>query len=243
MDDRNEFESRQRSNALRMGADSELADSAKRLFCDSDQYDYSYQWSWLGIPIIQIPPDIVALQEIIWASRPQIIVETGIARGGSAIFLSSMLELVGEGTIVSIDVDIRPHNRAAIESHVFGKRIQMIEGSSVDPRVLEQVRKLTEGADRVMVILDSNHTHQHVLHELTAYAPLVTQGQYLVVADTIIDYIPEQGHRPRPWGPGNNPRTALEEFLPQHPEFEPDEFVNAKLLLTSSPGGYLRRSR
>jgi len=150
---------------------------------------------------------------------------------------------VGEGEVLGIDVDIRAHNREAIEAHPLAKRIRMIEGSSLDDDVVAQARAAAANVERVMVVLDSNHTHAHVLAELRAYGPLVTVSQFLVVADTFVEQIPAQGHRPREWGPGDNPATALGAWLDEVDDFAPDPFVNAKLLLTASPGGYLRRVR
>jgi len=193
--------------------------------------------------VIQMPPDIVALQEVIWETRPQLVVETGIARGGSLVLSASILELIGEGEVLGIDIDIRPHNRRTIEAHPLARRIRMIEGSSLDAAVVAEARRAASESERVMVILDSSHTHDHVLAELRAYAPLVTVGQFLVVADTFVEDIPPQEHRPRPWGPGDNPATALRAWLSESESFEPDDFINAKLLLTASPGGYLRRVR
>jgi cephalosporin hydroxylase len=190
-----------------------------------------------------MPPDIVALQEVIWETRPQLVIETGIARGGSLILYASILELIGEGEVLGIDIDIRPHNRQAIEAHPLARRIRMVEGSSLDDDVVAQVGASASEVERVMVVLDSNHTHDHVLGELRAYGALVTVGQYLVVADTFVEQIPVQQHRPREWGPGNNPATALRAWLDEIEGFEADPFVNAKLLLTASPGGYLRRIR
>lgn len=240
-DDRDEFERDKRAQATAMAADQGLSRRALDLVIESDRYGYSYQWTWLGLPIIQMPPDIVAMQEVIWATKPQVVIEAGVARGGSVILSSSLLELIGEGEVVAVDIDIRPHNRRAIEEHPLAGRVHLIEGSSVDPEIVAQVTRRAAGAERVMVVLDSNHTHEHVLAELEAYAGLVTPGQYLVVADTVVEDIPVQEHRPRPWGPGDNPKTALDAFLVSHPEFELDEHLNAKLLMTSSPGGYLRR--
>lgn len=241
-DDREQFEADKVVQAEAMAADSEFCQRALDLTVAADRYAYSYQWTWLGLPIIQMPPDIVAMQEVIWATKPQVIIETGVARGGSVILSSSLLELIGEGEVVAVDIDIRPHNRQAIEEHPLAHRVHLIEGSSIDRAVVDQVRARVADAERIMVVLDSNHTHEHVLAELEAYAPLVTTGQYLVVADTVVEYIPVQEYRPRPWGPGDNPKTALDAFLVSHTEFEPDPYMNAKLLMTSSPGGYLRRS-
>ena len=201
------------------------------------------KWSWLGVPVIQMPSDIVALQEILWETRPQLVIETGVARGGSLILSASILELIGEGEVLGIDIDVRAHNRETIESHPLSRRIRLVEGSSLDDAVVAQARAAAEQVERVMVVLDSNHTHEHVLAELRAYAPLVTVGQFLVVADTFIEHIPPQEHRPRPWGPGDNPGTALRAWLEETDAFEADAFVNAKLLLTATPEGYLRRVR
>ena len=242
-DDRAEFERSKREAAARMAADESLAARARDLNAAADRHDWSYQWSWLGLPVIQLPPDIVALQEVIWETRPELVIETGIARGGSLVLYASILELVGEGEVLGIDVDIRAHNREAIEAHPLAKRIRMIEGSSLDDDVVAQARAAAANVERVMVVLDSNHTHAHVLAELRAYGPLVTVSQFLVVADTFVEQIPAQGHRPREWGPGDNPATALGAWLDEVDDFAPDPFVNAKLLLTASPGGYLRRVR
>jgi cephalosporin hydroxylase len=241
-DDREEFLAASRAKALEMIRDPEVARLDAELTAVSDRYDYSYMWRWLGLPIIQMPADVVVTQELIWDLRPDVIVETGVARGGSAVFHASMLQLLGHGHVVAVDIDIRPHNREAIESHPLAHRIRLIEGSSVDEEVLDRVRKEIGGAQRVMVVLDSNHTHEHVLAELNAYASVVTSGQFLVVADTLVETLPVQEHRPRPWGRGDNPKTALDAFLRERSDaFEVDEVVNGKLLLTSSRGGYLRR--
>lgn len=243
VDDRAEFEETKRVDAARMAADDQLMADALAVNVSADRYNWTYQWSWLGLPVIQMPPDIIAMQEILWSTRPQLVIETGIARGGSLVLSASILELIGEGQVLGIDIDIRAHNRKAIESHPLAHRIEMIEGPSLDDAILDDVRSRAAAVERVMVVLDSDHTHEHVLGELRAYAPLVTAGQYLVVADTFIEDIPVQEHRPRSWGPGNNPHTALEAWLAETDGYERDEFVNAKLLLSASRGGYLRRVR
>jgi cephalosporin hydroxylase len=243
-DDRAEFEVSRRESAARLAADEQLAADALALNVAADRHDWSYQWSWLGLPVIQMPSDIVALQEVIWETKPQLVIETGIARGGSLVLTASILELLGEGEVLGIDIDIRAHNRTAIEAHPLARRIRMLEGSSVDESVLAEARRAAGAVERVMVILDSNHTHEHVLAELRNYGPLVSIGQFLVVADTFVEQIPPQEHRPdRPWGPGDNPATALNAWLDEVEGFEPDPFVNGKLLVTASPGGYLRRVR
>ncbi len=203
---------------------------------------YTSNFTWLGRPVIQMPQDIVAMQEIIWAVKPDFIIETGIAHGGSLIFSASMLELIGgNGKVIGIDIDIRQHNRIEIEKHPLYHRIVMIEGSSVDEHVAEQVKLLTTGAKSIAVFLDSNHTHNHVLKELQFYTPLVSIGSYCVVSDTGIEYLSKDMIEDRPWGPGNNPMTAVWEFLKTHPEFEIDTSIEQKLLITSAPNGYLKR--
>lgn len=239
-DDRAQFERDKRASAGEMAADSALGERALDVLVRSDKHNWSYQWSWLGIPIIQMPPDVMAVQEILWECRPDVVIETGVARGGSLILYASILELIGKGRVVGIDIDIRPHNRNSIERHSLAKRITLIQGSSVAPATLADVRRRIPPGASVMAILDSNHTHAHVLEELRLYAPLVTRGQFLIVADTVVERIPPQGHRPRPWGPGDNPATALDAYLGETDRFERDSFINAKLLISSSPGGYLR---
>jgi len=210
---------------------------------------YSYNFSWLGRPIIQYPQDIVAMQELIWTLQPDLIVETGIAHGGSLILWASLLELNAicggpqDAQVIGIDIDIRAHNRAAIEAHPMFKRITMIEGSSVDAAVLSQVEAEAAGRDRVLVCLDSNHTHAHVLAELEAYAPLTSVGSYCVVFDTVIEDLPAEMFPDRPWGPGDNPKTAVREYLASHPEFESDTRMDDKLLVSVAPSGYLKRIR
>lgn len=224
-----------------MARDPELADAASRLFSKSCEYKYSYNFAWLGRPIIQYPQDIVAMQEIIWRVRPDLIIETGVALGGSIVFYASMLELIGgEGRVLGIDIDIRAHNRAEIERHRMAHRIELLEGSSVDEHVAEKVRASARGRERVLVVLDSNHTHEHVARELELYSPLVTKDSYLVVFDTVVEDMPEDAFPDRPWGRGNNPKTAVHEFLRTTDRFVVDEEYNSKLLLTVAPDGYLR---
>ena len=224
-----------------MAADGEVTDLARRLFLRSCDYRYSYNFSWMGRPIIQYPQDLVAMQEIIWRVKPDLVIETGIAHGGSLIFYSSMLELIGgPGRVLGIDIDIREHNRAAIEAHPMFRRITMFEGSSVDDAMAERVRAFAEGAERVMVVLDSNHTHEHVLRELELYSPLVTRDSYLVVFDTVVEDMPDEAFPDRPWGRGDNPTTAIREFLQTNDRFVIDKETEGKLLLTVAPDGYLR---
>ena len=218
---------------------------------------YSYHFEWQGRPVIQYPQDIVAMQELIWSIKPDLIIETGIAHGGSLIFSASMLALLdmceaieanqsidpkaSKRKVLGIDIDIRSHNRAAIVAHPMASRIHMIQGSSVAPEVVQQVKDFAAGYSRVLVILDSNHTHDHVLAELEAYALLTSVGSYCVVFDTVIEDMPKEMFPDRPWGPGDNPKTAVWKYLETHKEFEIDKSIQHKLLITVAPEGYLKR--
>lgn len=205
---------------------------------------YSYNFTWMGRPIIQYPQDLIALQEILWTVQPDLVIEIGIAHGGSLIFHASMLELLGgRGTVLGVDVDIRAHNRAEIEQHPMAHRIQMIEGSSTDETIARQVRDRAANHDKILLCLDSNHTHEHVLTELNLYTPLVSPGSYAVVFDGVIEQMPAAFSADRPWGQGDNPLTAVRTFLRDHDEFEVDQALEAKLQITAAPSGYLRRVR
>ncbi len=218
---------------------------------------YMYNFSSLGRPIIQTPIDMVAMQEIIWQVKPDLIIETGIAHGGSLIFSASILalldmcEAIESGStinpkisgrkVLGVDIDIRSHNRAAIEAHPMASRIQMIQGSSIASETIDQVKEIAKDYKRILVCLDSNHTHDHVLSELQAYASLASIGSYCVVFDTIVEDMPSDLFPDRPWAPGNNPKTAVWEYLRSHPEFEIDQTIQNKLLITVAPDGYLKR--
>lgn len=220
---------------------------------------YMYNFTTLGRPIIQLPSDMVAIQELIWDVKPDLIIETGVAHGGSLILSAACLALIeyceaaergtsinpreGARRVLGIDIDIRDHNRDAIESHPLASKIDLIQGSSIAPETVSQVKQVAEKFDRVMVFLDSNHTHEHVLEELTAYAPLVSVGSYCVVFDTIVEDLPAGTFPDRPWGPGDNPKTAVHAYLKTHPEFEIDAQIDNKLVLSVAPHGYLRRIR
>ena len=218
---------------------------------------YSYNFSWLGRPIIQYPQDIVAMQEIIWQVRPDLIIETGIAHGGSLIMSASVLALLdycdvvktgktidptgNKRRVLGLDIDIRAHNRQAIEAHPMAHMIDMIQGSSIAPEIIAEVRNRAKNYECILVCLDSNHTHAHVLAELEAYASLVSVGSYCCVFDTIIEDIPKELSGNRPWGPGDNPKTAVWSYLKDHPEFEIDRNIQNKLLITVAQDGYLKR--
>jgi cephalosporin hydroxylase len=203
---------------------------------------YVYNFSWLGRPIIQSPQDIVALQEIIWEVKPDLIIETGIAHGGSLMFWASMLEAIGgDGRVVGIDIEIREHNRRSIEDHPMFKRIELIEGSSISDEVAQKVRQIAAGRAKIMVVLDSDHTHRHVKKELEIYSPLVSVGSYLIAFDTFIEDLPPDFFPDRAYNVGNNPKTAVAEFLETNDDFEVDKSIENKLLVTQAPGGYLKR--
>lgn len=251
------FSAERSKNVDQLGASSELAELAKRFMVETGPLKYTYNFDWMGRPIIQFPQDIVSAHEIIWRVRPDLIIETGIAHGGSLVLSASMLALLdicdaiglaktidpsrSARKVLGVDIDIRAANRAAIETHPMASRIQMIQGSSVATDVIEQVKSIAGGYGTVLVFLDSNHTHEHVLAELKAYAPLVTPGSYCVVWDTSIEDVPKSLFLDRPWGPGDNPKTAVWEYLKSHPEFEIDRNIQHKLLITVAPDGYLRR--
>jgi cephalosporin hydroxylase len=226
------------------GSNEELKQEGMGFLRESLKSLYSYNFSWLGRPVIQYPQDLLALQEIIWDIKPRLIVETGIAHGGTTIFFASMLELLGgDGLVFSIDIDIRAHNLPLIKGHPMAKRVILQESSSLDPKTVEEATSLAATGGPVMVVLDSNHTHQHVLSELNLYSGLVTPGSYLVVYDGVVEQFPELFQdNSRPWGPGDNPLTATREFLKENPDFHIDWDIINKLVITAAPEGYLKRS-
>jgi cephalosporin hydroxylase len=242
-DDRTAFEDRKRFKALALGRDCRVFEAAVDALHAADEYDYSYLWSWMGVPIIQLPADIIATQEVIWATKPDLIVETGVARGGSVLFMASMLELIGKGKVIGVDIDIRAHNRDSIERHPMAKRVVLVEGPSTDSVTLAKVKAEIPARSSVMVVLDSDHSHEHVLAELRSYGPLVTEGCFLVVADTILGHLDAKQtprNRSQVYLKGNEPLSALKAYLEETDRFEIDPVVNGKLILSSSPGGYLR---
>lgn len=243
IDDRAEFERNKREKSIALGRDQELVNLGISAMRASDRYDYAYLWSWMGLPIIQLPADVIATQEIIWETKPDIIIETGVARGGSVVFMASMLELIGKGRVIGVDIDIRAHNRDSIERHPMAKRITLIEGSSIDPTVVKRVRDAIPQDSTVMVILDSDHSHDHVLTELRSYGPLVTSGCYLIVSDSSLGYLSADQtprNRSKIYPKGNEPLSALNSYLNETDRFVVDPVVNGKLFMSSSLGGYLR---
>jgi cephalosporin hydroxylase len=235
------FIEERKSRVASNGNNADLQKAAHEFNVASNRAQYSYNFTWMGRPIIQYPQDMIAMQEIIWEIKPDLIIETGIAHGGSLIYYASLMELIGKGEVLGVDIDIREHNRLEIENHSMFKRISMIQGSSIDDETVAKVAEVAKGKETVMVLLDSNHTHDHVLQELIKYAPFVTKGSYLVCFDTIVEDMPNDYLPGRPWNQGNNPKTAVWEFLKQNPDFEIDKSIDNKLLISVGPDGYLKR--
>jgi cephalosporin hydroxylase len=259
MDKISEFQNQVDRNIQALGADIDVTRQSREWMLSVSRYDYSYNFSWMGRPIIQFPQDMVAMQELVMRVRPDLIIETGIAHGGSLILSASLLTLLDyedavrekrpldpmqtKRRVLGIDIDIRSHNRAAIEAHPMAHRIDMIQGSSIDTSIIQQVHEYASDFRKIMVCLDSNHTHEHVLAELNAYAPLTSVDSYCIVFDTLIEDVPEKSFQDRPWGPGDNPKTAVWEWLKTHSEFEIDKPIQDKLQITVAPDGFLKRIR
>jgi cephalosporin hydroxylase len=252
-----QFEQEVQENIKGLSRDQALQALSREWVRDVAKHKWSYNFKWMGRPAIQFPNDAWAMQELIWEVKPDLIIESGIAHGGSLICYASMLAMldvadaVESGSVMDpnktkrkvlgLDIDIRLHNREAIERHAMRPWIQMIQGSSIDPEIVSQVHEIAKGYKRILVSLDSNHTHDHVLSELHAYAPLVSIGSYCAVFDTVVEDMPAELALNRPWGPGNNPKTAVWEYLKSHPEFQINTDIHSKLLITVAPDGYLRR--
>ena len=242
-----EFERERELRIENYGKNKTLKDSANNFMKESTIPQYSYNFSWMGRPIIQYPQDMIAMQEIIWDVKPDLIIETGIAHGGSLIFSASMLMLleacgeIEKGEVLGIDIDIREHNKKAIEAHPMSKKITMFEGSSIDDDMVAKVHEFAKRGKRILIILDSNHTHEHVLAELKAYSNLASIGSYCVVFDTVVEDMPEESFPNRPWGKGNNPKTAVWEFLKENDDFEINKDIENKILITVAPDGYLKK--
>jgi cephalosporin hydroxylase len=236
-----EFEEEKVQLVKANGENVALKEAANAFNIESNKAKYSYNFTWMGRPIIQYPQDMIAMQELIWEIKPDLIIETGIAHGGSLIYYASLLELIGKGEVLGIDIDIRKHNREKIEEHPMFKRIHMLEGSSVTEEMVEKVKPFAKDKNAIFVCLDSNHTHEHVLAELNLYAPFVTIGSYIVVFDTIVEDLPERYLPNRFWSVGNNPKTAAQEFLKHNNNFEINKSIDNKLLISVNPDGYLKR--
>ncbi len=252
-----EFKQEVKANIKNLSENREFQALSLEWIRESGHSKWSYNFRWMGRPAIQFPNDACVMQELIWDVKPDLIIEAGIAHGGSLVCYASMLAMLdladavesgglmdphkSKRKILGLDIDIRPHNREAIERHPMHPWIQMIQGSSIAPEVVAQVHEIARGYKRILVSLDSNHTHDHVLAELHAYASLVSRDSYCVVFDTIVEDMPSALSTDRPWGPGNNPKTAVWEYLKSHPEFQIDDDINSKLLITVAPDGYLKR--
>ena len=263
------FNEQVKKNVTEIGNDSDFLGLTNIWIRECIRHNYAHNFSWLGRPIMQVPQDIYVIQEIVWKVKPDLIIETGIAHGGSLIMSASMLALLdyceaanqkevldtqkSRRSVLGVDIQIRPHNREAIEAHPMAHLIEMIEGSSVAPDVIDQVKTVAKGYKKILVFLDSGHTHDHVLAELEAYAPLTSVGSYCVVWDTGIEDLPVGFCADRPWGKGNNPKTAVWEYLRRLDtdgrtaadraliKFEIDRDIPHKLLITAAPDGYLKR--
>lgn len=241
-DDRKKFSRDRILRVAKQGKNRLLKNIAFDFMVEATKSKYSYNFEWMGVPIIQYPEDIIAMQEIIWQVKPDLIIETGIARGGSMIFYASMLSLIGKGKVLGIDIDIRKHNRNSIENHTLGKLVTLIEGSSTSPEVLTEVKRQSSSAKKVLVILDSLHSTEHVTEELRLYAPLVTKGSYLIAFDTITDLLPSAIHeKGKPWNTNKGPGLAVKNFLKSNPNFISDKNIDDKLQISVAPRGYLKR--
>ncbi len=242
MNEVQKFKEAVKQNIIEQGNDEELLALGKQWVRETMNKKFIYNFTWMGRPIIQHPHDTMALQELIWQIKPDLIIETGIAHGGSIIFSASMLELLGgDGEVIAIDIDIRKHNRDEIERHPMFKRIKLVEGSSIDSSTIDKIKELAADKKNVMVILDSNHTHEHVANELKLYSPFVSVNSYLVVFDTWVEDVPANYYPDRPWDKGNNPKTAVWEFIKDNDSFIIDKSIEHKLAITLAPDGYLKR--
>lgn len=243
MDDSVQFEKESNNRIEMQGNDLHLQRTSLNWLMETAPYQYSYNYKWMGRPIIQLPQDILAMQELIWSIKPDLVIETGVARGGSVVFYASMMELLGNGgKVIGIDIDIREHNRAEIEKHPMYKNIHLIEGSSTDLAIVGSINDYIKKnrCEKILVALDSDHAHEHVLEELRLYSPFVKKGSYIVVFDTAIEDMPQSYFNDKPWGKGSNAKTAVYSFLKENKRFEIDKKIDAKLLISVAPDGYLK---
>lgn len=260
MTEHDKFKAECAAEIAQQGADMTLHELTSKWIARATEHKYSYHFEWLGRPVIQYPQDLIGVQQLLWKVQPDLIIETGIARGGSLIFYASILELIAQcggsqnAKILGIDIDIREHNESAILAHPMSKRIEMIQGSSVSNETFSKVNEFAANYKKILVCLDSNHTHQHVLDELKLYAPLVSKGSYCIVFDTIVENLPENSGPSRPWSKTDNPKTAVREYLKQLDHYPQnaadgsplnlsiDKEIDAQLLITVAPDGFLRRN-
>jgi cephalosporin hydroxylase len=239
MFDRQNFESDKSASVASAKADVELVRKGLDFVAHSDKHKYGYNWTWMDLPIIQMPEDIVLTQEMLWEIQPDFVIELGIAWGGSLAMYAAFMELAGKGRVIGVDITIPKHNYEAIMACPVSSRITLIEGSSIDQNIFEKIAAQIPAGSKVMMVLDSNHTHEHVYQELNLWSPLVTYGNYIIVSDTIVEHIPTQDHRPRPWGPGNNPGTAAQKFLSENSRFTSSNKYSDRAIASFNPAGYL----
>lgn len=237
---RSEFEDARKQWAENMHQDQSLRNKALDVFIEADRHNWIHQTNWLGEPSLQTPEDLITFQEIIFRTRPDFLVEVGVAWAGSLLFYATIMESIGHGQIIGIDIFIPDDLKDRIFSHSISKRIKLIQSSSIEDDSFREISGMIGENKNTMVHLDSDHTEKHVLQELKLYSELVTKGNYLVCGDTIIDFLPEQTHRPREWGKINNPYTALKKFLSSNNRFVVDQSFDMKRLMSNQPGGYLR---
>lgn len=240
MFDRAAFEIEKAQEIQKALGDPELLRKGRDFLIHSDRYKYGYYWTWMGLPIIQMPEDIVLTQEIMWETKPDFVIEAGIAWGGSLALYAAFQEIQGFGKVIGIDVTIPEHNREAILGTPVSHRISLVEGSSSDPEIYDQIVAQIPDGSNILLVLDSNHTHEHVLAELKLWSPLLQKGNYIIVSDTIVEVIPEQKHRPRAWGPGNNPMTGMREFLEGNDRFTSMNSYSDRAFASFNPSGYLK---
>lgn len=227
--------------AKKMSDDSVLQNKALEVLVEADKYRWVHQGKWMGEPLLNLPQDMFAIQDIIWRTRPDYVIEVGVAWGGSLLFEATLLELLGGKKVIGVDIFIPDNLKERLMSHEkLSHKIELIEGSSTSAETLEKIKMILQGSTKVLAILDSYHTHDHVLNELNMYSEFIGKGQYLICGDTVVERMPVQEHRPRPWGPGNNPATAVAEFLSKNKRFEADTEIDNKLLFSCHPGGYLK---
>ncbi len=238
-----EFLAERKADIERMRTDEELRELSLKWMLHADKYKYTYNFSWMGRPIIKFPSDMVAQQEVMWRTRPDLVIETGIAHGGSVVFSASMQQMmqIPNAEVVAVDIDIRKHNRELIEAHPMARHITMYEGDSTSDEMIAKVKRHLEGKKSVMVILDSSHTEEHVFRELERYGDFVTPGNYLILPDTFIEFFPKGYYANRPWDVGNNPYTAMRRFLEMQNDFTIDREVGGKLMICEGIDGYLRK--
>jgi cephalosporin hydroxylase len=259
IDDHKKFKKECKKEIAKQSKSKKFHNLSKKWIEESIKTKYTYHFDWLGRPIIQFPQDIIVLQQLMWDIKPDLVIETGIARGGSLIFISSMLELLSicgsekNAKVIGIDIDIRKHNEIKIKKHSLSKRIHLLKGSSIDKKIFDKVKKISKNYKKIMVILDSNHNHQHVLEELKMYAPLVTSNSYCIIFDTIIDYMPNKFNKKKNWTSTKNPKTAIDEYLNYIKKDKPKDYdkkflnfsidknLDNLIMLSNAPGGFLKR--